>query len=155
MKLRFAGDAVAAREAQFVERVRRALELPPDVELKLAGSRRGAKGDIALEYALTWPIQVQGAEFGAADGVFVDEAAVAELHFDTRGALIAHRVAPKDARHLESIKDNIRKLAAQDAIYVVPAGAPIDAGELLSAQKPWIVSPDARGRLRLKRAFIE
>ncbi len=154
MKLHFAGSADAARDAQFIARVGAALQLPPDVALELADWSRGARDEITLTYDLTVPVQIEGPEFGAASGAYVDEAAVARLRFDARGALVASEIVLKDERHLKLVKDQITKLADADQIYVPDPGEKIDPKVLAQARHPWFVYEDARGRKRLKRAYI-
>jgi hypothetical protein len=154
MELFFAGDADAARDVEFVARVRAALHLPADVQLECAGWVRDARGEITLTYDLALPVQIEGTEFGAASGTYVDEAAIARLRFGARGELASSEVVLKDERHLRLVKDQIRKLADADQIYVPDSGERIDPKALAQAHQPWFVGEDARGRKRLKRAYI-
>jgi hypothetical protein len=144
--LHFAGDANAARDAAFVERVRAAFGLSPDAPLELQRAEQNAQGEWTLEYAATQYVAVDGAEFGAANGVIVDERASVHLRFDTRGALVSSQVQLVDERHLQLVKDQIRKLAAADQIDPAPTNAP--------PRRAWYVETDARRRKRLKRASI-
>ena len=153
MELHFDGNARAAHDASFLSRVRDQLQLPPDVPLEFA-ALENAGGGIVLRYDLILPQAVRGAEYGAADGVFVDEAAVALLRFRMDGELESEQIELKDEKHFQAVQAQIRKLAAADAIYSAAPNETIDPSALIAQGKPWMVSPDAAGRKRLKRAFI-
>ncbi len=152
MKLFFDGSASVARDPEFIARVRDALDLTGDVALEFAEIKPGAASE--LRYRVTLPVQISGADFGAADGVYVDEAAAALLVFDARGALMSFQVQIADEKHLRSVQAQIKKLAAADAIYAASPDEAIDSAALIALNKPWVVSADAAGRKRLKRAFI-
>ncbi len=152
--LRFAGDINAARDAEFVERVKAALGLRPGAQLELQSATQDKQGKHTIEYVVTQPITIQGKEFGAADGVVVDERMIASLRFDARGMLVSSQVSPIDARHLQSVKDQIRKLVQADEIYLAQPNEKIDTDALRAQRKPWYVEVDAQGRKRLKRAYI-
>lgn len=154
IELHFAGDAHAARDADFIEHVKTALALPADAQLELQSATRNAQGERAVAYAVTQAVELQGAEFGAANGVVVDESASVSLRFDARGALVSSQVAPIDERHLRLVKDQVRKLAAADEIFRASPGEAIDTDVLRVKRKPWYVETDAQGRQRLKRAYI-
>ncbi len=147
-------DLETARAAGFVEQVKAALDLPADAQLQLQNVARGAHGGAVVEYAVTLPIQIVGAEFGAANGVTVDERVNASLQFDASGARVSSRVSPLDERHLRLTKDNLRKLAASDAIYLAKPGEAIDPDVLRAQRKSWYVETDAQGRRRIKRALM-
>ena len=147
-------DLETARDAGFVERVKAALDLPADAQLQLQNVTHSAQGGAVVEYVVTLPIQIVGAEFGAANGVTVDERVKALLHFDANGARVSSQVSPLDERHLRLTKDNLRKLAASDAIYLAASGAVIDPDALRAQRKSWYVETDAQGHKRLKRAWI-
>ncbi|MBI3741866.1 MAG: hypothetical protein HY257_08945 [Chloroflexi bacterium] len=154
MELNFAGDESVARDAAFIARIRAQLELAADVELKFAAINREADETRALLYDLILPVVVHGSEFGAADGVYVDEVARAELRFDARGALLQAAIQIQDEKHLHLVKDQIKKLAAQNAIYDASASAIPESEALVEMKKNWIVALDAQNRKRLKRAFM-
>ena len=143
-----------ARDVDFIEQVKAALDLPADAQLQLQSVARGAHGGAVVEYAVTLPIPIVGAEFGAANGVTVDECVNARLRFDANGTPISSQVSLMDERHLRLTKDHLRKLAASDAIYLTAAGEAIDADALRAQRKSWYVETDARGHKRLKRAFM-
>lgn len=151
--LHFTGDAHAASDASFVERVKTALGLPPDARLELQSASQDTQGGRVVEYAVT-QIRLQGTEFGAADGVTVDERASVSLHFDARGALASSQITPVDERHLQLAKDQVKKLAAADEIYLAAPGEEIDIDALRAKRKPWYVETDAQGCKRLKRAYM-
>ncbi len=146
-------DPDAARDAGFIERVRAALGLPAGVSLEFTHATEGAQGERAVEYSAT-QMKLDGAEFGAANGVTVDERATVSLRFDARGALIASQLTPVDPRHLQLVKDQVRKLAAADEIYLAAPGEKIDPDALRAKGKPWYVEIDAQGVKRLKRAYM-
>lgn len=154
MGLQFAGDADAARDAAFLERVKAALGLRPGSQLELQSATQDKQGKRTIEYTVTQPVTIQGKEFGAADGVVVDERMIASLRFDARGALVSSKLSPIDARHLQLVKDQIRKLAQVDEIYLAQPNQKIDTDALRAQRKPWYVEVDAQGRKRLKRAYI-
>lgn len=135
-----------ARDAGFIERVKAALDLPADAQLQLQSVVPGADGVAVVEYAVTLPIPIVGAEFGAANGVTVDERVNARLCLDANGAPISSRVSPIDERHLRLTKDHLRKLAASDAIYLTAPGEAIDADALRAQRKSWYVETDAQGQ---------
>jgi len=147
-------DLETARDAGFVEQVKAALDLPADAQLQLQNVARGARGGAVVEYTVTLPIQIVGAEFGAANGMTVDERVNALLHFDANGVRVWSQVSPLDERHLRLTKDNLRKLAASDAIYLAASGAAIDLDALRAQRKSWYVETDAQGHKRLKRAWM-
>jgi hypothetical protein len=76
------------------------------------------------------------------------------LHFDANGARVSAQVSPPDERHLRLTKDNLRKLATADAIYLASPGEEIDTDALRAQRKSWYVEMDAQGHKRLKRAFM-
>ena len=84
----------------------------------------------------------------------MDEAAVALLRFRADGALESEQIELKDEKHFQSVQAQIKKLAVADAIYSATPNEAIDPSALIAQGKPWMVSPDAAGRKRLKRAFI-
>lgn len=143
----------AARDPDFIERVKAALSLPQDAQLELQAATQNAQGERAIEYSAT-QMKLEGAEFGAANGVSVDERAVVSLQFDARGALVAFQINPMDERHLKLVKDQVRKLAVADEIYLAAPGEAIDPDALRAKRKPWYVATDAQGRKRLKRAYM-
>lgn len=152
--LQFAGDVNAARDAAFVERVKAALGLKPGSQLELQSATQDKQGKRIIEYAVTQPVTIQGKEFGAADGVVVDERMTASLRFDARGVLVSSQVSPIDARHLQLVKDQIRKLAQADEIHLAQPDEKINTDALRAQRKPWYVEVDAQGHKRLKRAYI-
>ncbi len=143
----------AARDAGFIERVRAALDLPPDAPLEFVDVTQNAQGARTVEYSAT-QIKLDGAEFGVANGVTIDEPAAVSLQFDARGALVSSQVTPVDERHLQLVKDQVRKLAAADQVYRAAPGEAIDSDALRAQRKPWYVEKDAQGRKRLKRAYM-
>ncbi len=147
-ELRLAG-LDAARDPNFIAQVKTALHLPAEVQLELQNVSGDPQGERAVEYAATQTVHLNGAEFGAADGVAVDERGTVSLRFDGRGRLVASQVSPIDRRHLELVQDQIRKLAAADQIDPAPPGdVPVNR------RRPWYVESDDHGRKRLKRAFM-
>lgn len=154
MDLQFAGEVSAARDAAFLERVKAVLGLRPGAQLELQRAADDQQGKHILEYAVTQPVTILGKEFGAANGVIVDERMIASLRFDARGVLVSSRVSPIDAHHLQLVKDQIRKLAQAGEIYLAQPNEKIDADALRAQRKPWYVEVDAQGRKRLKRAYI-
>lgn len=147
-------DLETARDARFIEQVKVALRLPADAQLQLQNIARGVQGGVVVEYTAILPIQIVGAEFGAANGVTVDERVNVLLHFDAKGTRISSKVGSLDERHLRLTKDNLRKLAASNAIYRASVGERIDTDVLRAQGKSWYVETDAQGRKRLKRAWI-
>ncbi len=146
-------DPDAARDAGFIERVKTAVGLSAGVSLEFTHMTQGAQGECAVEYSAT-QMTLDGAEFGAANGVTVDERANVLLQFDARGALVASQVTPVDPRHLQLVKDQIRKLAAADEIYLAAPGEKIDPDALRAKRKPWYVETDVQGVKRFKRAYM-
>ncbi|MBM3129875.1 MAG: hypothetical protein FJ009_14780 [Chloroflexi bacterium] len=142
-----------ARDPGFIEQVKTALDLPADAQLQLKHSARAAAGAV-VEYDVTLPVRIVGAEFGAADGVTVDERVRALLRFDANGARVASQVSPPDRRHLRLVKDNLRKLAAANAIYLAAPDETIDPDALRARRQTWYIQADARGQKRLRRALI-
>ena len=147
-------EADAARSPDFSKQVQAALKLPDDARLELQNVAQGAHGELNVMYAATMPIEVQGAEFGNANGVMVDEPMSVSLRFDARGALVSSQVAPADDHHLRLVKDQIKKLAAADQIYPASPSESIDTDALRAQRKPWYIEMDAQGRKRLKRAYM-
>jgi hypothetical protein len=76
------------------------------------------------------------------------------LQFDASGARVSSQVSSLDERRLRLTKDNLRKLAASDAIYLAAPGEAIDTDALRAQRKTWYVETDAQGHKRLKRAFM-
>lgn len=158
-ELRFAGNPESAREADFVARARAALRLPDDAQLQLKDAHHDTQGGHRLEYQVTLPVEIKGEEFGPANGVTVDEPVTASLQFDPKGALASSQVSDIDQRHLQLVKDQIKKLAAAGEIAPPSADQPTRGALSLAEgtdakRKPWRVETDAQGRKRLKRAFI-
>ncbi|MBI5652585.1 MAG: hypothetical protein HZC40_19385 [Chloroflexi bacterium] len=147
-------DENTARDENFIAQVRAVLDLPADARVELQNIAADARGGWNVEYAITLPIQIRGGEFGIANGVIVDERVSAALVFDARGALVSSQVSPVDERHLRSVKDQIKKLAATDQIFSAPSGEPIDSTALRAQRKPWQIVADEQGHKRLKRAYI-
>ena len=147
-------DPNLARDAGFIAQIKTVLALPADAELELQNVASGAAGGTAIDYAVTLPVELRGSEFGAANGVSVDERVTATLKFDARGALALSQVSPVDERHLRSVKDNVRKLAAADQIYLTTPGEEVDTDALRAKRKSWYVATDANARKRLKRAYM-
>lgn len=143
-----------AREPAFIAQVKQALNLPADAELQIQNIARGAGAGGSVDYAVTMPVELRGAEFGAANGIAVDEQVTASLEFDARGQLVRSRVSPIDERHLQMVKDNVRKLAAADQIYLAAPNEEIDSDMLRAKRKPWYVVTDAQARKRLRRAYM-
>ncbi len=146
-------NADAAHDAGFIDHVKAALGLPPDAPLELQSATQDAQGGRAVEYSAA-AMKLEGAEFGAANGVTVDERATISLRFDARGALLSSQITPADTRHLQLVKDQVRKLAAANEIYLAAPGEKIDTDALRAQRKPWYVETDAQGRKRLKRAYM-
>ncbi|MDE3088904.1 MAG: hypothetical protein KGJ80_05925 [Chloroflexota bacterium] len=146
-------DPGAARDAGFIERVKAAVGLPADAQLELQSAAQSAGGERIVKYAAP-VLKLDGAEFGAANGVVVDERVTVSLRFDARGALASSEVAPIDERHFHLVKAQVSKLAAADEIYLAAPGESIDTDALRARRKPWYVETDARGRKRLKRAYV-
>lgn len=147
-------DPARAHEPDFIAQVKTALNLPDDAQLELQNVARGAAGGAALEYAVTVPIELRGDEFGAADGVSVDERVTATLNFDARGVLALADVSPIDERHLQSVKTNVRKLAAAEQIERVSPNESLGTSKTRAPRKPWYIATDADGRKRLRRALM-
>ena len=153
-KVQFAGDIRTASSPEFIARIKLALGLPVGARLDMPSQRRGPRGEALVDYAVLVPIKIEGAEFGVANGVTVDERVTAELRFDSRGELVSFHTTPVDERHLHSVKDHLRKLAAADQIYLGSPGELVDPDKLRSLHKPWYVEMDADAFKRIKRAYI-
>lgn len=147
-ELRLIGNADSARDANFIERVVAALNLPSDMSLEFRRAIPAAHGGTRVEYSAVESIVVQDADLGIANGVTVDERASVELLFDANGAFLSHQLKLSDERHLELVKDNIRKLAAADEIALTAQD------RLDIKRKSWYIETDAQGRKRLKRAHF-
>lgn len=142
-----------ARDARFIEQVKTALNLPTEAQVQLKNLAHEASG-IVVEYDITLPIRIVGTEFGVANGVTVDEHLTARLRFDARGARVATHVTPLDEQRVRLMKDNVRKLAKMNAIYLAAPGEKIDPDTLRARRQAWYIQTDAQGRKRLRRAFI-
>jgi hypothetical protein len=142
-----------AREQDFIQQVRAALDLPADAQLQLTQITPEAGGTV-VEYTVTLPIRLVGAELGVADGVTVDERVTARLRFDASGACVSAQLAPLDERRLKSVKDHLRQLAARGDIYLAAPNETVDADALRARRQAWYVQTDAQGNKRLRRAFI-
>lgn len=145
-ELHFDPDSDSALEADFLARVRKLLRLPLEAQLQLAGIHADSERGCSIEYAVTMPVQLHGAEYGMADGVIVDEQTAARLSFDAMGNLISSHFDGIDPRHLELVRDQVRKLAASGQIASTRLEATPGSG------KPWYLEKDAQGVKRLKRA---
>lgn len=143
--LHFVGDAARAHEDDFVTGVRAALDLPEDAPVSLKQVIPDSHGGHLLEYETTLPVALEGEQFGIADGVTVDEPAVARMQFNAAGALISAQATPADPRHLTLVQDQVKKLVAAGQIAHSREHAP---GRL------WYVETDKNGRKRLKRSFM-
>lgn len=142
-----------ARDARFIEQVKAALDLPADAQVQLKNLAREEDG-ILVEYDITLPIRIVGTEFGVANGVTVDEHLSARLRFDGRGARVSTQVTQLDEQRLRLLKDNVRKLATMNAIYVAAPNETINPDTLRARRQAWYIQTDAQGRKRLRRAFI-
>jgi hypothetical protein len=142
-ELKWTGIADSARDANFIASVKAVLNLPTKVPFEFQSIVPMANGGATINYATLESIVVQDADLGIARGVTLEERATVELQFGADGALSAYQIKLSDARHLELVKDNIRKLAATNAIAQTPQD-----------RKPWYIETDAQGRKRLKRAHI-
>ncbi len=143
----------AARDPGFIERVQAALGLPTDAPLELQSATQNAEGERTVGYSAV-EMKLEGAEFGAANGVTVDQRASVSLTFDARGALVSSQMTLVDERHFRLVKDQVRNLAAADEIYPAAPGEAIDPDALRAKRQSWYVETDAQGRKRLKRAFM-
>ncbi len=152
--LHFAGNPDAARAPDFIARARAALRLPGDAELQLKEAHQDPQGGHRLEYQVTQLVEIKGTEFGPANGVTVDEPVTASLQFDAKGALVSSQVGSIDQRHLELVKDQIKKLAAAGQIASSTTDETSRGEGFAATRKPWRIETDAQGRKRLKRAFI-
>lgn len=146
-ELRWTGNADSARDANFVERVKAALNLPTNVPLEFQAVIPTANG-VIINYATIESIVVQDNDLGIASGITIDEQARVELRFDASGALVSHQIKLSDERHLQLVKDNICKLAATNNIALSPQ----DQSSI--NRKPWYIETDAQGRKRLRRASM-
>lgn len=146
-------DPDTARDASFIAQVKAALAVPADAPAQLKTITRAPNG-IEIEYDITLPICIVGAELGAANGVTVDERVTARLRFDAQGACVSAQLSQPDERRLRAVKDNVRKLVAHDAIYLAATSGTIDPNVLRAQRKAWYIQTDAQGRKRLRRAFI-
>ncbi len=152
-RLRFSGDLNAARTPAFIQEVKRAVGLDDDVPLQFQAFRGNSRGGQTLEFSGTVPMELHGAAFGPADGACMDIPSIVSLSFDQDGALISHQISPVDARSLELIKDQVRKLA--DTGQIDPSPVVGSEGQAVPApRKQWHVELDPRGRKRVKRTFM-
>jgi hypothetical protein len=142
-----------ARDARFIERIKVALNLPAEAQVQLKNLVREEDG-VLVEYDITLPIRIVGAEFGVADGVTVDEHLTARLRFDARGTRVSTQVTPLDERRLRLMKDNLRQLAKMNAIYLAAPDEQVNPDVLRARRQAWYIQTDAQGRKRLRRAFI-
>ena len=143
----------AARDPSFIESTKAALDLPATAQLELQSATRTAQSEHTVEYSAS-QMKLVGAEFGAANGVTIDERAKVALRFDARGALVSSQIEPIDEQHLRWVKDQVRKLAAAEQIHLAAPGEAIDVDALRAQRKPWYVETDAQGSKRLKRAYV-
>lgn len=143
----------AARDPGFVERAKTALNLPATAQLDFQSATQTAQDEHAVEYSAN-QMKLSGTEFGAADGVTVEERARVILQFDAHGALVSSQVSPVDEQHLRLVMDQVRKLAAADQIYLAAPSESINVDALRAQRKSWYVETDAQGGKRLKRAYM-
>ncbi len=142
-----------ARDASFIERVKAVLDLPKDAQVQFKSLTRDADG-LLVEYDITLPIRLVGAEFGVANGVTVDEHLTARLRFNARGARVSTQITPLDEQRVRLMKDNVRKLVMTNAIYLAAPNEKIDPDLLRARHQAWYIQTDAQGHKRLRRAFI-
>lgn len=142
-----------ARDSKFIEQVKTALDLPADAQVRLKNVTRDANG-VWVEYDITLPIRIVGAELGVADGVTVDEHLTARLRFDVRGTRVATQVTSLDEQRVRLMKDNVRKLAMMNAIYLAAPDEQVNPDELRARHQAWYIQTDAQGHKRLRRAFM-
>lgn len=144
--LHFARASNSALDADFLTRVRRLLQLPQAAQLQLEGIDDGSEGGCSIRYTITIPVKLIGSEYGIADGVTVDERAFARLSFDAGCRLISSRLDGIDERHLELVRDQVKKLAASGQIASTRPEA------TAAGHQPWYLEADAQGVKRMKRA---
>lgn len=142
-----------ARDTRFIEQVKTMLDLPADAQVRLKNLAR-EENNILVEYEITLPIHIVGAEFGVANGVTVDEHLTARLRFDARGVRVSTQVTPLDEQRVRLMKDNVRKLAMMNAIYLAAPGEQVNPDELRARHQAWYIQTDAQGYKRLRRAFM-
>ncbi len=138
-------DSHSALEADFLMRVRKLLRLPMEAQLQLAAIHDNPIGGCSIEYTVQVPVQLDGPEYGIADGVTVDEQTSARLAFDATGKLVSSHLNGIDERHLQLVRDQVKKLAASGQIAATRPEATSGGDE------PWYVEKDMQGVRRLKR----
>jgi hypothetical protein len=152
--LRLPPNLAQARDPAYIERVKLMLELPDDAGLELLQMSRDSSGEL-LEYVYNQPIVLRGPEYGAADGVTIEEPTLVRLRFDDRDRLVSSQVDIRNTRHLQLVQDQIRKLSAADMISPAAKGMGEPESARETQPRPWYVELDSRGRKHLKRAYIE
>lgn len=143
-ELVFARNSDSVLGAQFLARVRKLLRLPPQAQLQSSGIRDDPAGGFSIDYDVMMPVQLQGPEYGIADGVTVEEQISARLSFDAAGKFISSRLGGIDERHLQLVRDQVIKLAATGQIALTRP----------ETGKPWYLEKDTEGVTRLKRAHM-
>lgn len=142
-----------ARDSEFIKQVKATLDLPTDAQVQLKNVTRDANG-VWVEYDITLPIRIVGAELGVANGVTVDEHLTARLRFDARGTRIETQITPLDEQRVRLMKDNVRHLVMMNAIYLAAPDEQVNPDELRARHQAWYIQTDAQGYKRLRRAFI-
>ncbi len=136
-------------EPDFLMHVRKLLQLPQEARLELSNLHDDPNGGCSLDYSVTVSVQLNGPEYGVADGVTVDEQTSASLSFDALGNLVSTRYAGIEGRRIELIRDQVKKLAAAGQIALTRSEATPGSG------KPWYLEQDTQGVRRVKRARMD
>lgn len=150
-KLTLPANFSSDRAPAFAGSIISALDLPADTRLNFENLLRDSHGQTVLEYSFSQSVQLEDPDLGPARGVTVDVPSILTLRFDKQGNLVDHQVRPADPHRLDAVRANVKNLVARGEVHPNPDG---DAEQARAARKPYYLSRDEQGKLRLRRAFM-
>lgn len=113
-----------------------------------------SEGGITLvEAPISCGYELQGEEWGVAEGVVVDLPATLRLTIDPSGRVEEFLCDLPDEEEKNSAASYVRGLAARGEIAPFTGSAP-DTRGLMAQRKPYYITVDESGRKRLQRAFF-
>ena len=153
MDLKLPRDFDPARADEILQRVRPALDLPDDTQLRAERVNHTAQGT-EIQFSASVPMRLDAPTAKAGGRLIVDIHRRGVIQFDANGNLTRANVEPPDQRQVAALQDNVQKLVAANQVYFAKPGEAIDPDKLRAQGKSWYTQQDERGYLRLERAYI-
>jgi hypothetical protein len=145
--------SMVSTEPELPSSVRQVLKVSKR-EFRLVSEEKKRDQTRVLHYTAPRQIELKGKTLGVASGAVVTVTDAVAVQIDPDGKVVSAHHHKVDRAQEKRIHDHVAKLVERNRVYAAKEGEAIDPDALIDRKQPYYIDYDARGRKRIRRAFI-